>query len=358
MDAHPARCIEAEEPLRKALAPLKEEGFVVVTKDGKYAGELTAELLASYGGLAPSTKAGSVARKGTCMPAPLQTELVLKKFAEGKLEGIAVVDGNQRVLGQAGKAQVLQELVERRPLHGTAAEAASPAYTLEENQTVAQAKRMMARNGWKAIVATQGRQATGKLTVVDVALKIRPHGGAPRRTRRVEEKVGVEQECLKDVMQPLQEEDYIDGNAPLSEAAERMLKRKASDPLLVVEGKKLKGILGFHNLLKAPQPALEARVDVSGLDEETKWFKESIQEEADKLLRKVGSEVRLQLRVKSLRKAARKEYEASGRLYASGKEVYAATPKMKKHRENWDLHLSVKEVLKALEKAWKRTSRR
>ncbi len=98
------------------------------------------------------------------------------------------------------------------------------------------------------------------------------------------------------------------------------------------------------------------KVVVTGLAPEEHMFKESLQDAclvvAEKLEKviKFTPEDELHLQVKSRVEGNKKRYLVNARISVQGR-VYAVSESDKTiHREEWDLHLSVKETLEKLKK--------
>lgn len=344
-----AACIDENEPLSKALRLLEKEDIVVVTHDGKYAGELAALPLSSFSGDAKATKVGHVARKGAVIEGTPSDEQVAQFFAEGRVEDAVVVDKHENVVGVVDKRAVLEKMA-AWGLTGAVRERMRPAYSLEAAEPAAKALHLMTRNATAQVIVIEGHRAVGKLTAKDAAMKLTPYHHLPYRTRKPSEKMDVEQESLHEVMRELQDADFVDAGSSLKEAARKMMARAPLEPLVVLEDNKLKGTLSFADIVAGHATRLApSAVHLVGMTEEVKFSQASIEAEAEKLLKRVGNNASVQLRFKSARKSkAKTEYEIKGTLYADDKEYHAGLPPTRAHKESWDLHLSVKEVLQAL----------
>ncbi|MBU1197212.1 CBS domain-containing protein [Candidatus Micrarchaeota archaeon] len=354
-----AVCVEENESLSKAIGYLKETDFLIMTRKGKYAGEITANQLVWYTGDARATKAATVARKGTVMYEPLNDDHILQKFAEGRIEGAAVLDERMRVRGILNKKNIL-ELAESYAELKTSKvrDVMTPAYTIDKDSTIDQANRLMTRNRLQQLVVTEGKKAVGKFSELDMVRNVKPYLHQSDRSRTVRAKMDVEKERVQNVMSALEDTDYIAATDSLAEAAEKLRMRNECIPLIVIDQGKLKGLIGFHEVIQMLAPRPESKVTIVGLKEEGKFSKRSIEEEARKLLKRVGGEGHVQLHVKSKRKGKhRKEYEVAGRLRVDGEEVYA-NPSRLKHRNYGDLHQGIKDALDALQRIWERRIRK
>ena len=97
-------------------------------------------------------------------------------------------------------------------------------------------------------------------------------------------------------------------------------------------------------------------VIVSGLKPEEHMFKESLTEEgiavAEKLEKtiKFSPEDELHIQIKSHIEGKKKRFQVGTRISVKGKVYTAHDPDMDEHRDNWDLHMAVKEALGELKK--------
>ena len=102
-------------------------------------------------------------------------------------------------------------------------------------------------------------------------------------------------------------------------------------------------------------------VEISGLREEEAMEKESIREEAEKFLEKIKRPLaHLQIHVKSSHHGnAKKEYHVHAKLALEGGQMLTcSTPESRQHRENWDLHMGLKEVLDELRGMYEKHGKR
>ncbi len=352
--------VKESDPLVRALQSLSDHDVVLVVNDaGKYVGEITARQLTTFSGDARTTKSGTLARKGASLEEKDADVDYVGMFATGGLESVAILDKNRKVKGLVGKASVLSQLVESGKLSGKVSDVMAPPYTIESGQSASQASHLITRTGIPQIVVTEGKKAVGTVSALDLAQSVAPYRHQAMNVRKVTEKVDVEQTPVSTIMREIAPDGFVEGKTALQQAAKRMLESHNTHALLVTENGKLKGLLGFGEILRGLPQEKDVQVEIIGLTEEGKFAKASIEEAARHALKKMGPQARLQLRIKSSYKGkSRKEYEVSARLDLDGKQYFAATPGNAKRKENWDLYLSIKEVLGALQKEWQHRTRR
>ncbi|MFH1107001.1 MAG: CBS domain-containing protein [Candidatus Micrarchaeota archaeon] len=357
-----AATIPADESISKAFSMLSRADYIVVVDaDGRYAGELSAPEFGKFTPNEGKTKAASRARKGAVISGgKIDSGHILRLFAENRLEGLPVLDSNRRVVGVVDRGCVLEEACSLPLAQGMRAlEAAEAVSSIAAGDTASQATGLMLRSGAREIVVTEGSKAVGTVSVLDIARKVKPHMRLPFRTATESGREGAGKERVESVMSQLADESVIGAGTSLAEAARRMLSN-GGRMLLVYDGGKIRGAVTFHGLLKAivsQQPAAgpSKAVVVTGLKEDERAMRKSVEAECTKAISRMRGDAVLHLRVRSIERSnGRKEYEVRTVLEVGGRRLHGSTPDIRGHRENWDLHLAVKEVLADLRKQYEK----
>ncbi|MFH0971284.1 MAG: CBS domain-containing protein [Candidatus Micrarchaeota archaeon] len=350
----PVETIDAGEMASKALRKLEDHKMLIVTNNGKYAGELHPALVLRFKANAEKVKIGKLARKGSIM---LENEVrfqkVLEKFSGGDVKWIAVLDKNLKPIGIVDAAAVLQNAGEA--LAGiTAAEFMDAVPFIEASTGADKAEELMLKKGVQEIAVQEKGKFLGLITARDIAVKVKPYLHKKLHDLEQREKINVERESVRSILTP----EFEVKKAGSGEALFDALRNAQFGEVFVFDGPQLKGKVAYPKIMQQLKFIEPAHIEVSGLNAEEAMFKDSIFEECAALLRKFGKGGSLHLRVKSsLKGKGKKIYELHGRLEIDGKAFVCSTPGMKQHREKWALGMAVAEVLDELKKSYLKTKR-
>lgn len=352
----PIEVIDAEETLSRGLKRLEDSEMLIVTKEGKYFGELRPDVLIRFKGDADSVKVKRVARKGSIISErdASKFELIFRKFSKSGMKWIAVLNSQGKPIGKVHSRDVLRAVCDS--IEGTGiGEYLEKVVTIDGATPADKAEELMAKNGVLELAVFEKGIFAGMLTARDLAVKVKPYLHKKMHNVEQKQRVDVEKEPILSILTP----DFALRRVQSGSGVAESLRGTNFEEAYVFDGGRLRGKLSYFKILKGLELVEPAHIEVSGLTPEEGMFKESIFEECASLLRKFSPQGgSLHLRVKSSRKGREKKiYEVHGRLELNGMSFVASTPEISGHRENWDLGMAVGEVLKELKKSYLKKKR-
>lgn len=324
--------IDSGEPLSKAVAMLGRTGFsLVVMNKGRYAGMLDDRVLKQTG-TPPGAKVSTFAVKSPVLPESADTAQTAKLFTAGKFKALPVLGKHKKPLGIITRADLLRMLASEGVFHRARVKdvMGTPAYTVDVNDTVAQARARMRRQKITHLVVVERGRPVGTFTSYDVLMKVtKPKDRVPlART-----KFSVDSQLVGSFFRRL---NVITMETSLQECAMQMAQGDISEMAVVSNGEPV-GIVVANDIFRILAKAPEARIEVSGLDAEDRGYMGEIIDMVRKTLSKLGQPVEyVSLHVKKY------GHKYSVRAHVKGKKVSGVSS------YGWDLYGAVRGAMKEL----------
>ncbi|HLC47827.1 MAG TPA: CBS domain-containing protein [Candidatus Norongarragalinales archaeon] len=342
--------IDGEETLSKGLKRLADSEMLVVTRNGKYAGELRADMLLRFKADADVEKIRKVARKGSIVSERDAGKFgtLFEKFSKSGMRWLVVVSAMGKPVGMVHAQDLLRSVADSVKGQDVR-ECMEKVITVDAGTPSDKAEELMVKSNVRELAVFDGGKFAGVLTARDIAVKIKPYMRKKLHTIKPREMMDVEKEPVRSILTP----EFEIRKAQLGMGIGEALRAADFEEAYIFEGQKLKGRLSYYKILKGLELVEPAHIEVSGLTSEENMFKESIFEECALLLRKFGKGGRIHLHIKSSRKGKEKKiFEIHGRLEIGKMSFVCTTPEIQGHKENWDLGMAVAEVLAELKKSY------
>lgn len=247
MDFEKVSVFDGEEPLSKALSDVVTAGTIaVVTKGGKYYGIIDDRQM--RGGIHDSSKAKCInmAVRAPSISEEMGTMEMMDRFLAGHFKALPVVR-NGAVLGAVSRAKLLEMLIRERAIPKMSVEALmnSPLYTVDVNESVGVAKRVMRSMGVHRLAITEGRKIVGTVSTMDLSRSLLEPKG--RDFMFISEVSAVDGKPVRQLMR-----DKFVGvsrGGTLHEAAEKMAVHSVS-AITVMDGEKPVGVVTARDVMK------------------------------------------------------------------------------------------------------------
>lgn len=280
----------AEEPLSKGISELdKAKTCIVVVKGKEYHGILDDRSIERMRSDPSTTKIGIVTERAPLIQNGSSLLDVCKCFFSGPYKSLPVQDG-ERVVGVLTRAQVLESLLDVGALAGKVGDfMTTPAVTIDESATLAQAKAKMREMNVRRLAVLRGSVVAGLVSTYD--LKTVRTAVPKEKAPFVREKFSAENPPVSFVMS--EEVVTVPPEASLSEAAKRMLASGVAS-LVVIEDSKPIGLLSARDLFESIMFQEKAPVYISGLDQEGRMLAEEITTECEKEVERLGKSFELE----------------------------------------------------------------
>ncbi|MEW5996721.1 MAG: CBS domain-containing protein [Candidatus Micrarchaeota archaeon] len=267
MEYEEAAVFDGGEPLSKALNEILTSGTIaVVTEKGKYYGIIDDREM--RGGISDSSRAKCItaAVRAPAIEEGMDAYGMMGRFLAGHFKALPVVRGG-RVVGLVGRAKLMQRLLQERaiPKIGVDIIMSSPIYTVDANETVGVAKRIMKGAGVHRLAITENRKVIGTVSTMDFSrVLLKPKGRDFLFVRDVD---AVDQKQVREFMRD--RFVSVGRDETLHAAAERMAAHNVS-AVLVMEGSKAVGVVTARDVMKFIMGlhAERPEVFISGLGEE------------------------------------------------------------------------------------------
>ncbi len=340
--------------LSRAIAVMgrsRAHGVAVIDDQKQVIGVIDDRTLRGIREDAELTKARGVAEKTMVFNLEKNTaEDAVNYFLNSHSRVLPVMRG-KKLAGCITRASVLGLLEGTQAVKGKkVSEYMHPAVIVSEDDSLAQAiSRMRENNAYHVIVEGDSGRISGFLSSFDLAVKVVPHYRErfrPDRAPVIEE--GIESEKVRAIMNTMPKLAKPDSS--LADAA-RLMRGENVTALPVVENGRGGGRLtATRGVPCCPEDEPE-KVVVLGLRDDERAIRKSIEETGAAFLEKQGHRLQadmLSIHIKSKQEGAKRRYAVRARLFVKGRVISAGTPDTTGHKNVWDAHLSVKEVLEEL----------
>ncbi|MGC9037584.1 MAG: CBS domain-containing protein [Candidatus Micrarchaeia archaeon] len=319
-----AQIYDYEEAVSKVLSKIKEEGAVVITRNGEYFGIVDDRALtqASIAKL-QNTAVGKYAIRVPLLSDAVEVEEAVKIFYDSNARAIPFGEEG-KVLGKVKASKMLGFLLDAKAFPKMKVEEvmASPVIGIDAKANVAEAIATMQKNKIDRLLIISKGKPSGIITNTDIMFAVaKPPERLPHMKK---EAYGLEGIIVESIGTPYFH--TIDHSKSLEEAVREMLQQGVL-ALAVTKENKVVGLLTARELFKAIllSSKKEVPVYVSGLEGYAKENEEDIKQALAKTAEKIAKFTKLTAEgVYANVKIAKSLYELSASIrFAKGKELHA-----------------------------------
>lgn len=285
MELENAPIFDGEEPLSKALNEILTTGTVaVVTEKGKYYGIIDDREM--RGGISDSSKAKCIhlAVRAPFISEKMGTDEMMGRFLAGHFKALPVVRGG-RVVGLMSRSMLMQRLIVEKSVPKISVEIImnTPLYTVDANESVSVAKRIMKTSGVHRLAITQNKKVIGTVSTIDFSsVLLKPKGRDFMFVREVD-KVDAKavHEFMRDKFVSVNRDDS------LHVAADRMAANNVS-AVVVMDGNRAVGVVTARDVMKfiLSLHAEKPEVFISGLGQDEMEYYDDIKSELKNAVKK------------------------------------------------------------------------
>lgn len=278
MELEDAAVFDGEEPLSKALNEILTTGTVaVVTSRGRYYGIIDDREM--RGGISDSSKAKCInlAVRAPFITEKMGTDEMMGRFLAGHFKALPVVRGGA-VVGLMSRSMLMQRLIVEKSVPKISVEIImnTPLYTVEADESVGVARRIMKGSGVHRLAVTQNKRVIGTVSTMDFSrVLLKPKGRDFMFVREVEK---VDMKPVRDFMR----DRFVSVNRDdaLHTAADRMASNNVS-AVVVMEGAKAVGVVTARDVMKfiLGLHAERPEVFISGLGQDEMEYYDGIRDE-------------------------------------------------------------------------------
>ncbi len=295
MDISEAKIFDASEPLSKVLDEILGSGTAVfITKNKELFGLIDDRNMRLGIADATSTKCESASVRCPRISEGAGVEERIDAFLSGHFKSLPVVDPKGRIIGATARADLLREFAGLRiiPRAQVYQFMNRPAYTIDCNQAIADAKSLMKKTGAHRLVVTRSGNVAGTISTFDFAgFLTKPK--ERQSYQLISEVRSLDSKKINEVMR----ENFVsmEETATLEEASLKMAAENVST-LVIVMDKKAVGILSATDIFKLVKKFYEPERDVmvSGLDADTLVYYGKIKEEILAIVSKFDKSVKIE----------------------------------------------------------------
>ena len=346
--------VTGDSTLSKAISAMtktRSHGVAVLDANKKLLGVIDDRTLRGIREDATLTKARAIAEKAMLFDLDGNTAEDAINYFLNSHSRVLPVARNGKLAGCITRASVMGLLLGKQVVKGKrVSQYMDEPIAVLESTSIAQAvSSMRENNAYHAVVVGDSGRMSGFLASYDLAAKVVPHYRARfHQDRAPVTEEGVDSEAVASVMNSVPK--WVAPETMLEDAARMMYKENITAVPVVKDGKPV-GILTSTGTLHCCLVDAPEQVVVLGLRDDEKMLKESIEEAGGAFMKKLGKKLQadmLAIHVKSKLEGAKRRFAVRARLFSRGRVVSAGTPDTTGHKNAWDAHLSVKEVLEEL----------
>jgi len=287
MEFENAAVFDGEEPLSKALNEILTTGTVaVVTDKGKYYGIIDDREM--RGGISDSSKAKCInlAVRAPCIDEKVGAYEMMGRFLAGHFKALPVTRAG-RVIGLMTRSMLMQRLIVEKavPKIGVEIIMNTPIYTVDYNESVGVARRIMKTSNVHRLAITQNNRVVGTVSTMDFSrVLLKPKGRDFMFIREVDKMDAKPvHEFMRDKFVSVNQEDT------LHVAADRMAANNVS-AVVVMGGPKAVGVVTARDVMKfiLGLHAEKPEVFISGLGQDEMEYFDDIRGELKNSVKKFG----------------------------------------------------------------------
>jgi predicted transcriptional regulator/ribosome-associated translation inhibitor RaiA len=283
--------LDSSEYISKALSQLDQTPAVIVTKNGKYYGVIDHRSLGNNMRLPQNTKCESAVVKPPVLLEGAGLMEMVDAFLVGHFKALPIIDENERPVGITTRVELLKEMMGERllPSIGVSDLMSSPAFTINEDETIGTAKRMMRDKKARRLIVTRNSLLVGVISAYDLsAFTAKPNlfeGG--RKDIKNSQEIRIDQLKISNFLRP--DVTLVSEGEPLETMVKRMVAKGVSH-VIVVSGKKPVGVISALDVFRKVQEGAQQGMPIviSGLSEDDMDLYDYIKEKIGRAVEKVS----------------------------------------------------------------------
>jgi CBS domain-containing protein/ribosome-associated translation inhibitor RaiA len=242
---------------------------VIITKNGKYYGIVDHRSVSAVIRNPANTKCESAIAKPPVLTADADMLERVGAFMVGHFKAVPVVNGKLEPIGITSRVELLNDMVKQKliPPMKLCDIMSKPVYTIDENETVAGAKRILKDKNARRLVVTRKNNPVGLVSVYDMsALEARSNLATGRKDIK-SQNVSVSDMKISGFVRP--DMTIVGEGASLQEAIQKMVDKQVSG-VIVLSGKEPVGVVSaldvFKKILEMAQEGMQ--IQISGLNQD------------------------------------------------------------------------------------------
>ncbi|MCX8202440.1 MAG: CBS domain-containing protein [Candidatus Micrarchaeota archaeon] len=337
MIIRPAVILDANELMSKA-AKLMEQGVttIIIQKNGKYIGILSDRTLKTIQ-YVPDAKVEKYAWKAPLLRQDDSLEKKMSMFVEGYRE-LPLVDGDS-IIGLIKNIDVLEELIGEDKIPPMKVEEimSVPIEKMDIKESVSKAAAKMRKEGKHHLLITENNKPVAIVSSIDITPLVQkvktkvPMGREKAKTSSIllQTVVGSSPRLIK-----------ISPSSSLREAAKLMKKNDITS--LLAEGDGKFGIITAVDIIKAAIPKHETAIEIIGLDEEDKAYKDDIYKEVNEFAKSCEQIMPIEFIRLNIKKHSTtgRRHKYTMKMLVAGRKTFDVSS------YDWKLFAALKEVLR------------
>ncbi|HSB46766.1 MAG TPA: CBS domain-containing protein [Candidatus Bilamarchaeum sp.] len=263
--------LDSSDYISKALSQLDETPAVIVTKNGKYFGVIDHRCLGNNMRIPQNTKCESAVIRPPVLPENAELMERVDAFLLGHFKALPVIDENDRPVGITTRVELLKEMAGEGllPATGIADLMSSPAFTINDDETIGSAKRMMKEKKARRLVVTRNSNLVGVISAYDISVfTAKPNlFESGRKDIKNSQEINIDQLKISNFLRP--DVTLVSEGEALESMVKRMIAKGVSHAI-VVSGKKPVGVISALDVFrKVQEGAAEGlQIAISGVSED------------------------------------------------------------------------------------------
>ena len=270
MDIKKTAILDGSDSLSKAIAQLDETPAVIVTKNGKYFGLVDHRCVNSGIKDTFNIKCETIAIKPPVLTSSADMLQRVSAFMVGHFKALPVVDEDLAPLGITTRVELLNDMIKEKliPPMKISEIMSKPVFTIDENDTVASARKILKENKARRLVVTRRGNPVGIVSVFDMGAwdsKSNLVGG--RKDIRMADNINVADMKVSGFTRS--DITVVAQEASLQEAVQKMVEKEVS-AVIVVSDKVPAGVLSALDVFKIVLDMAEEgmQIQISGLGQD------------------------------------------------------------------------------------------
>ncbi|HNT60939.1 MAG TPA: CBS domain-containing protein, partial [Candidatus Bilamarchaeaceae archaeon] len=237
-------------------------------------------------GISDSSKAKCInmAVRAPCISPEMGTAEMMDRFLAGHFKALPVAEGGM-VLGIISRSRLMEMLIRERAIPRVSVEALmnSPVYTVDSNEMVGVAKRIMRDRGVHRLAITEGKRLVGTISTMDFSRTLLEPKG--RDFMFIREVSTLDQRPVRQLMRDKFVSVHV--GETLQDAAEKMAAHSVS-AVAVVDGGRPAGVVTARDVMKFLVGLRSTKPDIfiSGLSGDDMEYYDAIKDELKKAVSK------------------------------------------------------------------------
>ena len=282
--------LDGSDSLSKALTQLDESPAVIVTKNGKYLGIIDHRCVSQSIRDPHNMKCENAIVKPPVVAENATVQELMGAFLLGSFKALPVLDSEKNPLGITTRIEVLKDIVVEgiAPPMQVSDLMSSPAFTIDENESVASAKCALKDKNTHRLIVTRKGKFIGVISTYDITSWTgRTNLSGGRKDIQRSQSINVDELKISGFLRP--DATLVKNDASLEEAMRRMIDKQVSTVIVVSDSKPL-GVVSALDIFKKIQEmsAEGLQIQVSGLKQEDSAYFERIYSKIGHVLERFG----------------------------------------------------------------------